>query len=131
MSLGVIASAISENLKDKSEVPSCGPITLHLEKACTKCNQLKILDQFHKKPKGVLGRESHCKDCVSIRKRTKKAKRLQAKRASEANRRSRRSSVIEINEYVIKTSFAPCDKQELKNVMEDFVERIIWYRNQN
>ena len=33
-------------------------------KKCTKCNELKDLDLFYRRKDGVMGRKSHCKECV-------------------------------------------------------------------
>lgn len=52
--------AITVSTTDGSPVPS--------EKCCTKCQKWKSLENFHKNTNGVLGRESHCKSCVSAHK---------------------------------------------------------------
>lgn len=38
-------------------------------KTCTKCNVAKSIEGFHKNKRGVLGLESHCKDCANTYKR--------------------------------------------------------------
>ena len=35
------------------------------EKYCGKCGKTKPLDEFHRAKKGKLGRQAHCKECVS------------------------------------------------------------------
>lgn len=59
---------------------------MEVKKTCTKCRTAKPLNGFHKAPMGKLGRNSVCKDCISLAKAAKRAEDPSAAR-DQANAR--------------------------------------------
>ena len=57
-------------------------------KQCVDCKQMLALDSFHKSPRGIMGRCSYCKGCMSERNKNKPKDRLReySRRYIEKNR---------------------------------------------
>ncbi len=99
-------------------------------KICTKCHEEKELAKFHKKPKGVLGVDSHCKKCVGLRKKAKKARQAKAKRANSIRQQNRPSKVLNVSEYKVIEKYVPIEEEQIRDVIKDFIERVICHRIQ-
>lgn len=52
-------------------------------KACTCCHQWRSASEFHQNKSKADGLESHCKVCVSVRKKARKRKQRQLERKTE------------------------------------------------
>ena len=97
-------------------------------KKCSKCFEVKDLTQFHKKPSGVLGVDSHCKVCVGLRKKAKKARQAKAKRANCIRKQKRPSKVLDMAEFRIRECYIPTDDENIRELIKEFIERIICRR---
>jgi hypothetical protein len=67
---------------------------------CTRCGLEKFVEEFHRNPSKRTGRESHCKVCVSRRKRTIR------NRIKATRKRRQETKVYNVNDFVVEETCA-------------------------
>jgi hypothetical protein len=77
---------------------------------CSSCEVEKVGSDFHKNPSKKSGRESHCKVCISLRKKAKRTKKA-VENSVKAERR-RHTNVYNVNDYVIEEVYAESGFQD-------------------
>ncbi len=89
---------------------------------CTSCDEEKPCAGFHKNLSKKSGFESHCKSCVSLRKKAAKAKKY-SKLASQEKRRLN-TKVLNVNNFVICESYAEGgfeDRNHIELLVKSFI----------
>ena len=92
---------------------------------CPSCGVEKFNSDFHKNPSKRSGRESHCKICISLRKKAKRTKELIEKRIKAEKRRF--TKVYNVNDFVIKEVYAESgfeDRAFIEQLLRSFASSL-------
>lgn len=91
---------------------------------CSSCGLFKSWTDFDKKPRGINGRDSRCKSCISKQKNLlRERKKVASKNALRRTRKT--TTVLNVSDLSIERIYCPISEESLSEIMADLIDTLI------